>query len=245
MSIEELTHHARREIDATHEDMLQRIDASKKVSATRTEGIIHSIGEKQDCFKQEIKMLNNLISSSQDKLTALTAEYMAQQKENTQNEQKINNINEKIETLMATKNESLPHSMHEIESNNNTKMQELHQKKLKLKELIRKNEQKIKKLLSLHQSFEKYFGCSFEVISQTNCIKISFVQINKTHPTKEYVVQMNMSGNRYSIESVADNQSNKIWKYLEERLNSHTLGLSKFVKIARKYFVLQADKEEK
>merc|ERR1712190_461032 len=111
--------------------------------------------------------------------------------------------------------------MHEIEINNNTKIKELHQKKLKLKELIRKNEQKIKKLLSLHQSFEKYFGCSFEVISKTNSIKICFVQINASQPDKEYVVQMDVTNNRYKIETAhCDDKDAKIWKYLEHRLNA-------------------------
>merc|ERR1719273_780503 len=110
------------------------MSAFSNASATKSEQIVCVIGEKQDGFKQEIKMLNALISSSQDKLSALTTDYMEQQRDNTQNEEKINKINQRIKQLMETKNVSLPNALSQIESDNNSKNSELHQKKVRLKQ---------------------------------------------------------------------------------------------------------------
>merc|ERR1712174_91270 len=102
---------------------------------------------------KEINSLNNLISSSQRDLSSLTTKYMIQQKDSTKSEAKINEINHEINQLNNTKNVVLPSKLNEIQNSNNLKLQYLHEKKLKLKKLITKNEIKIKKIVSQCKSF--------------------------------------------------------------------------------------------
>lgn len=245
MSTDELTYQAQSEIDETHNALLKKIDAFNHEMTAKSEEIVNLIERKEDKFKKDIVSLNEFIASSQQRLEDLTNKYMTQQQDCTQSEKKINDINSKINELNNKKNIILPNKLHQISNANKLKSQYLHEKKLKLKNLILKNETKIKNLLSQCRLFEKCYGINCYVVENTQNIKISFKQIDKFHPEKQYFIIIGNVDDKYKIIQCYqgnENQNENIIRYLEHKLNSKQIGLSQFINIVRKYFVLITEK---
>eukprot|EP01084_Bolivina_argentea_P307062 530678_1 len=233
------------EVNESHEILLKNIDSFNHTLSFESENNITSISEKEDIFKEEINSLNNSIAKSQCKLSSLTAKYMIQQKHEAKNEEKINQIKHKINKLNDIKNVILPNKLNEIETDQNIKLKDLHLKKLKLKELIIKNENKIKNLLYQCKLFETNFGINCYVIPNTENAKISFSQINKHNINVEYSVTVTLMNNKFKIVKLENcDNDDEIIKYLENKLNStQPNAFSKFIKLVRKYFVLIVDQQ--
>lgn len=245
MSAEEVAYQALAEADKAHDEILKAIDIFNGNMISKSENIHNLVEEKEDKFKKEINNLNELITSSQEKLTDLTNTYMIQQRDNTESETKINEINFEINKLNDAKTNILPSKLNAMEKTNNLKLQYLHEKKLKLKRLILKNENRIKTLLSQCKMYETYFGINCCVVENTQNLKISFKQIDKYQPENIYFIIISTTfynNNKYKIVQLNQENNDKMIKYLEHKLNSN-IGFSKFIKIVRKYFVLSAAKD--
>eukprot|EP01084_Bolivina_argentea_P147031 257303_1 len=235
--------HARMQIKLTnesHDSLFKSIDSFRTPWIAKEDMTLRVIGEQQDHYKKEIQSLTNVISISQNKLSALTTEYMHQQKDCTSTEEKINEMNYKIHELSNTKNVILPQQLDQMNQDSTAKVRDLHEKKVKLKSLILKHEIRIKALLSQCRLFETYFGIHCYVVPDTSHVRICFDQINPHDPNKQYSLTLALIDNQYKIIQCqcTDRDDTDAMEYLERRLNSQQIGLSQFIKLTRKYFQL-------
>jgi len=246
MAQKDMCTEARDEIGQLHEVLLKSIDSFGNEVAVKSSEIVSSVDEQQEYFKKEINSLNEVIASSQTKLSTLTEGYMIQQQDCTQKEAEVNEIKDEIFELSNTKEITLPTKLSKLESNNKVKLQSLREKKQKLKALLARNGSKIKQLVAHCRAFEKNLGMICYVVLGTENLRISFTQITRLEPDREFFVTVTFKEDQYRIiECSTKEDSKEVLRYLEHQLNSNKVSLSQFVKLVRTYFVLIAEKEAK
>ena len=178
-SIYEVGSDFRTEIGEMQQALIKNANIFEELLTVQSDKISNEINEKENNFKEIISKYNNELSLNEIKLNNLKNKYMEQEKDSVKYEEKVNEIKNELNELNKTKLSSLPNSFNETEKNKQISLKKLHEKKLKLRNMILKHEKKIKNFLNLCNLYENNFGIKCYVDNhQNNSIKIIFNQIN-------------------------------------------------------------------